>query len=335
MDLYRFGATESDAIDKLEAIANYYDGVLSTIPATAGLDVTALSQAQFVSMTTGNYSMGVSGVGSNGLAFRAPMVDFGDLLPPSFEGVGTLGEKIKAAVQKVGDKIKEAFQKLTNWIFKDAIQKAAPLFLYAFIKDAPTAKIAKKKDRQLKIVDFIANATGSTRETVLTAVAAEITRLKGLTPAQILNKVAGRTIAGGAILETAATSVAALVGVPPSVSSTIIDIIKKIIALFKKKDSDAPDLSDAEPSANDFDEVTPNTGGDISTPTTSIPTPNGAQVNIPTPASGGETQEVLDADKLPRTAAPSTGSNTVLLLGAAAAVALVAFNKGRGKKKKK
>lgn len=344
MDVYRFGAASAIDTKKLYSVADHFARVSKFIPMTTGVDLTTLSEAQFLAAITGRSSVSGFGASHTALAFRAPTIDLGGLL--GINGVGSLktvlqkaGNAVKDAVKKVGDTIKEAFQKLTNWIFKGIIQKAAPYFLYAFVKDAPNAKIQKKKDRQLKVIDFIANATGSKRETVMTAIAAAITNQKGKSPAQLLNDVAGKTIAGAngeAIIKTAATAAGAAIGIPPGVTDVVIDIIKKIIALFKKKDSEAPEL-DAAPDASDFDLPTTNSG-DISTPTTTVPSPTNesTRVAVPTPIQADElaptdtnmpSESEVNALKLPvpkpKAAADSKDNSTVLFIGAAALAAIV------------
>lgn len=345
MDVYRFGAVGAVDTSKLESVAQHFQRMSSLIPMTTGVDLTTLSEAQFLAAITGRSSVSGFGASHTALAFRAPTIDLGNLL--NVNGVGSLktvlqkaGTKVKDAVKKVGDSIKEAFQKLTNWIFKGIIQKASPYFLYAFVKDAPNAKIQKKKDRQLKIIDFIAGATGSKRETVMTAIAAAITNQKGKSPAQLLNDVAGKTIAGAnteAVIKTAATAAGAAIGIPPGVTDVVLDIIKKIIALFKKKDSDAPDMNDAAPDASDFDLPTTNEG-DISTPTTTAPSPlsENTRVPLPTPMQADEPaptdqnipgESTTDNTALrlpkPKAAASKSDNNTVLILVAAALAALV------------
>lgn len=326
MDVYRFGATGAMNETKLLNIADHFQHVRTLIPMTDGIDLTTLSEAQFLAAITGRYNVQGFGASNSERAFRAPMMDLGE------NGIGSLksvlqnaGQKVKDAVKKVGDNIKAAFQQLTNWIFKGPLQKAAPMFIYAFVKDAPTAKIAKKKANQLKIIDFIANATGAKRETVMTTIAAAITAQKGQTPAQLLNAVAGKTIAGdGTVLKSTASVAALALGVPPGVTNAIIEIIQKIVAVFKKDKSEVPDATDAAPAATDFDGVTET--GNLSTDTTTAPTENGGRVTLPTPPAANEVEkETAIIDKtLPK---PSGKDNTMLYVGAAAVVALVLMNK--------
>jgi hypothetical protein len=332
MDVYRFGATGALNETKLANIADYFRQVTHLIPYTEGVDLTTLSEAQFLAAITGRNVEGF-GASAGTLAFRAPSMGF------DMDNVGSLksvlqkaGSKIKDAVKKVGDNIKEAFAKLTNWIFKGPIQKAALFFTYAFVNEAPTAAIAQKKAKQLRIIDFIASATGSKRETVMTTIAAAITQQTGKTPATLLNDVAGRTIAGQSIGFALAAASGAV--------TVIIEIVQKVKAFLKKNDAEMPDTSDAEPTASDF-VGTSSAAAPVSTPKTTVPSSDGERVQIPTPTKGGETdpdgEEPTPAGGSKIKSVPKTrtaadtggggGNNTALLIGGALVLAALVLNR--------
>lgn len=163
-------------------------------------------------------------------AFKAPVVAIPDAL------AGDIGR-----IGKLTDLIKKAWRKIVNWVFKLALPGAAGFFLYAFMKKAPGRKSAKRQAGQNKTLDWIMKAgkfedKAALMETIKTG----IIKKTGKSPEAILAAAEkGEKITGiGAI---AAFAVKAI--------SFVIEIISKIVSLFKKKKpdldkNDAADLSE-------------------------------------------------------------------------------------------
>lgn len=168
-----------------------------------------------------------------GKAFSAPVL----VLPPDIAGVGKLGDKLKNLAKNVLN----AWKKVINWIFKRAIPIAAPFFLYTFIKSKLKGKSAKKRKSQNKVLAWI-QKTGKfdTPDAVIGAVKVGISKVFGQPVDQVLKGMArGKKISGR-------------VGVIPAIVAAIgkalpiiIEIVKKVAGIFKKKDTPSISAMDA------------------------------------------------------------------------------------------
>ena len=165
--------------------------------------------------------------GQDAPAFTAPVL----ALPDSINGLSD-----------IADAIKNAWRKIINWLFKKAMPLAAPFFLYTFIKKNVGPKTDRKRARQQSALDWIQKAGKfDSAEAVKNAAQTGIIKTFGKNPQQLLNAAAkGEQIAGiCAFLAAAVTAI-----------TFVIEIVKKIAALFKKS---GPDVSKSD--AADLDEL--------------------------------------------------------------------------------
>lgn len=177
------------------------------------------------------------------------------------KGRGRLKKAIKKAATKTGKFIKKAAQK-TGKAFKKiltaparlagkailevTLPKAAPFFLYLFINDpALIAKLppkaARKRQKSVRWANFIVNGIGMKRNHFMAIVRTGIIRQTGKSPESIIAaQIQGKKLSG--------IGFAGLGAAIPA----LIEIINKIVKLFKKK-RPAEDISaDDMPSDDDF-----------------------------------------------------------------------------------
>jgi hypothetical protein len=170
---------------------------------------------------------------------------------------------------KKGEKVKKVWQKLVNWLFKKALPKVAPFFLFAFITKKVSAAVQARKTKLMQILQWIAKTTGTKYEQLLATIKTAIISKFGKKPEEVLNAAAkGKSIAGiGFVAITAATITAAL--------PFIKDVIQKVIKFFKKKD--APSLDNA---GSDLSLLGNEDGASIAEPgQTTVPTDEWAKPN--------------------------------------------------------
>ena len=308
----------------LNALAAHFTRQAQSLPDriwAQGGDLTQLSEAAFLAAVTGRNVQSV-GASVSVRAFLAPSItyDSGDIV-----GKVQILKKVGDAVKKAAEAIKAAWSKLVNWVFKGPLQKAADFFLYCFISKPVNAGIARKREKALAIIDFIAKACGATRETTLTTVAAAITQKHGKTPAQILNAASKSQIAGfGSI--TVAAAIAAL--------STLKEIISKVVAFFKKTKAETPEIDTTD--APDLNELEMPAGTPLSTAQTSAPSQENPAVLVPilTPEAKsdnnstevpGETMTQPKPTKvvIKKPQGETKSDNTTLMIGAAIAAFLI------------
>ena len=226
-----------------------------TFRAQAGAATDAATQARYaaaaeaVRMGTISGVSGISGSDSRKIsdflkqtetqtapAFTAPVL----LLPDGITGVGSL----KDVVNDVVDAVKNAWKKIVNWLFKTAMPLASPFLLYSFLKKRFGKKTTAKMDKSNRLLKWIQNAGKFDDENaVLAAARAGIIKHVGKTPEALLNEAAkGNTVAGVGFLP-------ALAPILSKAIPMIIEIVKKIAALFKKTapavdSADQPDLNE-------------------------------------------------------------------------------------------
>jgi predicted transglutaminase-like cysteine proteinase len=211
-----------------------------------GGDVTQMSEIEFYKFL----GFGVNRIGStdtSGKAFSLPLV----FNTPSVSGIGKgkikeAAKKVKEKVKEVASKLKEQWSKLVNWLFKGALDKAAPFFLFTFLKNKLSDRIATKVSQQNRILDFIAKVAEIDRQKIDATLRAAIVKQQGKQPEQILNAAAGGNIAGIGVIDPVTISAAFKV---------LLDIIQKIMAFFKaKKEAQAAPTIDAS-SGSDLSEL--------------------------------------------------------------------------------
>lgn len=166
-------------------------------------------------------------------AFPSPV-----LFIPEMSGVGSL----KDVVGDIIDDIKTAWKKVVNWLFKQAMPKAAPFFLYAFLKGAPGSRTAKRAAKQTAVLTWIQKAGQfDSADAVKNAARIGIVKAYGKQPEAVLDSAAGGKVSG----------VGAVVAAIVKVVTIVIDVVQTIAKLFKKK---GPDVN-AQSDAPDFDEL--------------------------------------------------------------------------------
>ena len=243
-------------------------------------DVTQMTEAQLYNFLGYRKVSGNTGAFETNKAFAAPSFNFDMASVHGFDTEGEVGKlfkkkaagkpvnptgpkppmvvpvstsapaaKKKTVVKKVldtaGAALKKAWAKLTNFLFKGALQKAAPFFLFTFLKKNVSAAISARAKAQNKILDFICKVAKIDRAKIDAALRAGIAQKYGKQPEQVLNNAAKTTVAGVEGIGFVAAIMAAL--------PVVIDIVKKIAAFFKKSTADLPTAD--EKSASDLDQL--------------------------------------------------------------------------------
>lgn len=183
------------------------------------------------------------------------------VVPFDIEALNAQTAQIGSIFTKVGDWFKAQWAKLMNFIMKDGLKKSAEFFMYIYSSPI-TEKIRAKRDKQLKTLAWMAKAGGQNIDQYTATIRAHIMQKNGgKTPEQLLMSGTKRGI--GAI--------SAIIAALP----VVIDIIKKLAALFKKNDPPvvtAEDGSDPAEYASEWEKA--NAESDTTQPP-AIPTPTG------------------------------------------------------------
>jgi hypothetical protein len=233
----------------------------------------------------------------------------------SINGVGSwlsqAGDWIKKQATSVVNTVKQSLASVINWVFKVALKKAGPFFLFAFITRKISPRVDEKVAAQQRIVTFIANTTGTSESVVMASIADGIQTETGKTPQEALNDAAkGEKVSG--------------IGVAPAVIAAIINIIDTIIKFFNKPKDSAPPVAEAAADPAMLAEDAPSKV--VANPNTGIVPPN-----VP-----------RQADKLPSPANPNgqrdnkavapdpAKDNSMLMWGGAALVGLYLMNQNKG-----
>lgn len=154
---------------------------------------------------------------------------FGDLFK-------AIGKGVKNAVEAVGDALKAAWAKLMNWIFKGPLQKAGPFFLFTYIKPGiASGEVARRKEKQAGVIRFFTKL-GMKASNIEAAIKNGIIENMGQEPGPILNEAAGRAISGNEKPDDK-KGVGVITAIIEAVGF-IIEIIKKVVSLFKKQDEE-------------------------------------------------------------------------------------------------
>lgn len=143
-------------------------------------------------------------------------------------------------------------------ILEITLPKAAPFFLYLFINDPAIiaklpAKVKRKRDRQVKIKNFIVNVIGMKDSHFMGIVRNGIMKQMGASPETILSRSI-KGISG--------------IGADPYTTAImfVIQLISKLIQLFKKKPEGGEAVTaDDAPSDSDFAESTEAEKAELST----------------------------------------------------------------------
>jgi hypothetical protein len=205
---------------------------------------------------------------------QAIMAGLGDFFKKVGKGIKNIVNKgvdtAKKVVNTVGSAFKAAWAKLMNFAFKGGLQKASPFFLFRNIKTEVVNKVGgeiqKRAGKQNKVVNFMVKV-GMKRNNIEAALGNGIQGIYKTSAKNVINRVAGRKIAGTAMVGDPITfaAVAKIVG-------TVISLIGGLKKLFKK--DDAPEVSE-----NDHSELAlledlpdfPPPGGSSSPSSTSRP----------------------------------------------------------------
>lgn len=133
-------------------------------------------------------------------------------------------------------------------ILEVLLPKSAPFFLYLFINDASLLakvpeKVRAKRKKAEKVANFIVNGIGMKREHFMQIVRNGITKRFGKSPESVITDSMRGKISG-------------IGAVPIEAFQTILEIIQKIGALFKKKDDTGVTEQDAPDPESDFGTLT-------------------------------------------------------------------------------
>lgn len=214
----------------------------------------------------------VSGIGAKKKA-AAPKTQTGKFLKKVAKAhnpivqVKTAGKLIKKvvsnpALKNVVKKVAKTAIKLSptaltaKAILEITLPKAAPFFLYLFISDPKVvaklpAKVKRKRDKQVKIKNFIVNVLGMKESHFMGILRNGIVKQMGASPETVLSRSLKGISGIGTIDDVgfvATTAAVALKAAP-----VVIEIIKKLVSVFKKNKPDGLDPnSDDAPSENDF-----------------------------------------------------------------------------------
>ena len=213
-------------------------------------DVTKMTEAEFYKFIGYSKVSGINAAFDNNRAFAAPTFnfdaasvhgfDFEDEIGNIFRRAGNgvkqfvkkAGNTVKDTLKKAGEALKKAWAKLTNWLFKGALQKAAPFFMFTFLKKGVSQSIARRVKMQNGILNFISKIAGIDRAKIDATLRAGIVKKYGKQPEAILNEAAKSTVAG---VDGIGLLPAVMAAIP-----AIVEIVKKIAAFFKKSTDDVP-----------------------------------------------------------------------------------------------
>ena len=167
-------------------------------------------------------------------AFKLPTIQIaqgGQRIGGIKDAAKKLGQKAKDVVENVADAFKKALEKLINALFKGQLQKAAPFFLFQFIKKGPGGQVGLRMNKQKNLLQFITKLTGAKEGNVMAALKNGIIQHMGAAPEKILNDrkagIAGAEMGWVQAVLTALPAVVAAVGAvaklfkkePPSITA--------------------------------------------------------------------------------------------------------------------
>lgn len=236
------------------------------------------------------------------------------------------GGAVKTAAKKTGTAVKKAAQKVATVakkvvtapvraLIEVTLPQSGPFFLYLFIQDQAIidklpAKVKRKRDKAIKIRRFVVNNLGISEAHFMSLCRSGIMKKLGASPETLLSgmirSISGIGDEGGAapggdgmdVAKTAATVAAAA-----SSTNIVIDLINKIVALFKKnKEEGVEPSADDAPSADDWEGTKASQATVLSAeikkqndapepneerPTPMLPTSNSGPENNYSPSGGG------------------------------------------------
>jgi len=229
------GTAAAQAPDaKLLAVEAYYKRVNDNLPKNTGADITEMTEAEAIQYLTGGAA--VTGIGSTAPAFVLPTV----ILP---EGVNGIAGNI---FTKIGDALKTAVKNVINAIFKGPLKTIGPVFLFLFHDKVGSAIVESKKLKQSKFVNWISNVCGTTNAVVLATMADGIkTKFGGKSPQEVIALAQKGQIQGIGVIQFAA------------LLPVILDIINKILSVFKKDKKEVPPVTDAASDLSELKETPP------------------------------------------------------------------------------
>jgi hypothetical protein len=224
-----------------------------------------------------------------------------------------------AGVPHIGNAVSEAVKKVVNWLFKEALVKAAPFFLYTFVTKSAGKKIDAKRQKQQAILDFVAKTAGLDMAQIKSTLRTAIVKKYGKDPEALLNELAGgkKKVAGARV-----GSLVAIISAVSTVITVIVDIIKKIGSLFKKKKEEVPtEVKGATMETDDFKELERDMEGQGA-----VPIADKKTQTIPSADDWSKGKPVIDTTSKPT--ANKTNDNQMLIYGGIAlAVWYVVFLK--------
>ena len=145
--------------------------------------------------------------------------------------------------KNLGAKVKEAWSKIVNWVFKGPAREVGPYFLFLFTSSGEQkGEVAKRLVQQTKVFGWLEKVGKFDRGQLMREFAAGIVDKFGKTPTEIIAEAKAGIVPGvGSISRSAFIGTPFLV-VAVSAIRTLIEIIQKVSALFKKDGKDAGEI---------------------------------------------------------------------------------------------
>lgn len=164
-------------------------------------------------------------------AFPPFKVSIPNPIPPQIRG---LFSGIKKIIKKVGDAIGSVFKKFVNWIFKGAGKAMGPFFIFRFLQRnrIRSREIRKRLAAQDKSYNFIRRVGKFDDKQLKGIMLNGILEKTGKSPAQIAKETGVPQIG-------AAPAAAALLPKVLKAIGPVIQVITKIVGIFKRKKEEA------------------------------------------------------------------------------------------------
>ena len=219
------------------------------------------------------------------------------ILKKVFTKAGDAAKNIGVEAKKVAIKVKEAWAKLINWVFGTALQKAAPFFLFTYLKKDVSPRIAALKAKQNGILNWLCRASGVDRAKVDATIRAGIAKTLGKQPEQVLNTAARSTVAGVGIT----------VEIAVEAFQMLVDLIGRIAAFFKgKKNKEATPAADQN-AGSSLEILTADTQASGETKPAGADNPKGTVIVPPVPTVPSGDNAPTPPPSVPKAETPSSG----------------------------
>jgi len=142
-----------------------------------------------------------------------------------------VGKFFKKVVDTVGD----LFKKFVNWIFKTAGKAMAPYFIFMFLKKTliKSKEVKRRREAQEKSFDFIVKKGKLDQGQLMGVVINGIKEQTGKSPQEIITEAGAGHLAG----------LPALIPIVIKAIGFVVQVITKIVGIFKNNKSEAGDIN--------------------------------------------------------------------------------------------